>query len=200
MLSASATAATHFLFPSQPGPNQNNKPARFPSVSKRERSIVTWLILTALIHFVVEGYVVLDGGFYRSKSKINFLAEVWKEYAKADSRYATRDAFTICMEFVTAFFVGPLCAFAAQQYCVRGQWRHLAALVASVCQLYGDALYFSTCFYEKGIHTRSEPLYFWFYFIGLNSLWVVVPLAVCWHAVRETVGAQRRLDERVKQS
>ena len=170
-------------------------PARFPSVSKRERSIVTWLSLTALIHLVVEGYVVLDGRFYSSKSRLNFLAEVWKEYAKADSRYATRDAFTICMESVTAFFVGPLCLFAAHQYCMRGPWRHLAALVASACQLYGDALYFATCFYENGVHTRPEPLYFWFYFVGLNSLWVFLPLGVSWHAVRETVRAQRRADE-----
>jgi hypothetical protein len=142
-----------------------------------------------------KGYVVLDGRFYSSKSRLNFLAEVWKEYAKADSRYATRDAFTICMESVTAFFVGPLCLFAAHQYCTRGPWRHLAALVASACQLYGDALYFATCFYENGVHTRPEPLYFWFYFVGLNSLWVFLPLGVSWHAVRETVRAQRRADE-----
>lgn len=169
-------------------------------MSKRERSIVTWLVLTALIHLVVEGYVVLDGGFYRSTSAFNFLAEVWKEYGKADSRYATRDAFTICMEFVTAFFVGPLCLFSAHQYCVKGPWRHLAALVASVCQLYGDALYFATCFYENGVHTRPEPLYFWFYFLGLNGLWVVVPLCVSWHAATEALVAQRGADGGRKQN
>ena len=79
----------------------------------------------------------------------------------------------------------------------------MAALVASVCQLYGDALYFATCAFEKGIHTRPEPLYFWFYFVGLNGMWVVVPLAVSWHAIKETLAAQKRLDEsgwRVKQS
>lgn len=164
-------------------------------MSKRERSIVTWLVLTALIHLVVEGYVVLTPGFYRSTSRTNLLAEIWKEYSKADSRYATRDAFTICMEFVTAFFVGPLCAFAAHQYCRGGRWRHLAALAASVCQLYGDALYFATCFYDGGVHTRPEPLYFWFYFVGLNGVWVVIPLAVSWHAVNESLAAQKRLDE-----
>ena len=189
----SSTAAN--LLNLNPQKTTTTPPARFPSVSKRERSIVTWLSLTALIHLVVEGYVVLDGRFYSSKSRLNFLAEVWKEYAKADSRYATRDAFTICMESVTAFFVGPLCLFAAHQYCMRGPWRHLAALVASACQLYGDALYFATCFYENGVHTRPEPLYFWFYFVGLNSLWVFLPLGVSWHAVRETVRAQRRADE-----
>lgn len=173
--------------------NSRTKKARH-RLSSRERSIVTWLTLTAIIHVVVEGYVVLTPSFYRSTSRFNFLAEVWREYAKADSRYATRDAFTICMEFVTAFFVGPLCLFSAREYCKQGKWRHVAALVASVCQLYGDALYFATCFYENGIHTRPEPLYFWFYFVGLNGVWVVVPLLVCWHALGETLAAQERSD------
>lgn len=170
-----------------------NPSARY-RLSTKERSIVTWLSLTAIIHVVVEGYVVLTPSFYRSTSRVNFLAEVWREYAKADSRYATRDAFTICMEFVTAFFVGPLCLFAAREYCRGGKWRHQAALVASVCQLYGDALYFATCFYEGGVHTRPEPLYFWFYFVGMNGVWVVVPLLVCWHALAETLEAQERSD------
>ena len=146
ILDAPIFSTSTFLLPPQ---QQTTQPASLPSPSASAPSS-PGSSLTALIHLVVEGYVVLDAGFYRSKSKLNFLAEVWKEYAKADSRYATRDAFTICMEFVTAFFVGPLCLFAAHQYCTRGPWRHLAALVASACQLYGDALYFATCAFEKG--------------------------------------------------
>ena len=112
-----------------------------------------------------------------------------KEYAKADSRYAARDAFTIVMEGVTAFFVGPLCLAAAWAYTAAAPWRHLAALVASVCQLYGDALYFGTAAFEGMAHTRGEPLYFWFYFVVLNGVWVVLPGVVAWHAGREIVGA-----------
>lgn len=112
-----------------------------------------------------------------------------KEYAKADSRYAARDAFTIVMEGVTAFFVGPLCLAAAWAYTAAAPWRHLAALVASVCQLYGDALYFGTAAFDGMAHTRGEPLYFWFYFVVLNGVWVVLPGVVAWHAGREIVGA-----------
>ena len=35
------------------------------------------------------------------------------------------------------------------------------------------------------IHSRPEPLYFWFYFVGVNMIWIVVPLLLIiqagWH-------------------
>jgi cholestenol delta-isomerase len=93
------------------------------------------------------------------------------------------------MEGVTAFLVGPLCAAAAWAYTAGAAWRHVAALIASVCQLYGDALYFGTAAFEGMVHTRVEPLYFWFYFVVLNGVWVVGPGAVVVHTVREIVRA-----------
>lgn len=57
----------------------------------------------------------------------NYLSQTWKEYAKADSRYASRDAFIIAMEAVTAFAWGPLCwvvskAEGKSWECGRGGW------------------------------------------------------------------------------
>lgn len=141
---------------------------------------------------------VKNGHHHASASFFNpfFLPTIFKhtgkEYSKADSRYATRDAFTICMEAVTAFFVGPLCLAAAAAY-VRGDpWRHVAALIASVCQLYGDVLYFATCHYDGWVHARSEALYFWFYFVAINSVWVVLPAALAWHAASELSAGGKR--------
>ena len=48
-----------------------------------------------------------------------------KEYAKADSRYATRDSFVISMEAVTAFLWGPLCLLCVYAIARRWAWRHL---------------------------------------------------------------------------
>ena len=48
-----------------------------------------------------------------------------KEYAKADSRYATRDSFVICMEAVTAFLWGPLSLLAVYAIARRWPWRHV---------------------------------------------------------------------------
>jgi cholestenol Delta-isomerase len=93
------------------------------------------------------------------------------------------------MEGVTAFFVGPLCAAAAWAYAHGSAWRHVAALCASLCQLYGDVLYFATAAYERMAATRPEPLYVWFYFVFLNGIWVVLPGAVACHTVRALVAA-----------
>ena len=62
----------------------------------------------------------------------------------ADSRYVTRDSFVINMEAVTAFAVGPMCFWAVAGMVQRKPWRHILQLVLSVCQLYGDVLYFAT--------------------------------------------------------
>ena len=76
---------------------------------------------------------------------------VWrsgKEYAKADSRYASRDSFTISMEFVTAFVEGPGCFFILYGIAQRSSWRFTLQLMVSLGELYGDVLYFGTCFLE----------------------------------------------------
>ena len=65
-----------------------------------------------------------------------------KEYGKADSRYVTRDSFVINMEAVTAFVVGPMCFWAVAAMVHRKSWRHVLQLIISICQLYGDVLYF----------------------------------------------------------
>ncbi len=32
------------------------------------------------------------------------------------------------------------------------------------------------------IHSRPEPLYFWFYFVFINAIWIVVPSLCILHA------------------
>lgn len=79
-----------------------------------------------------------------------------KEYAKADSRYASRDSFTISMEFVTAFLEGPSCFVVVYSLLKRKPWRHILQVVVATCQVYGDILYFATSWYEgKGLLMSS---------------------------------------------
>ena len=33
-----------------------------------------------------------------------------------------------------------------------------------------------------GVYARPEALYFWFYFIIINSIWIVVPALVMWYS------------------
>eukprot|EP00879_Flechtneria_rotunda_P028447 GHRR01030558.1.p1 GENE.GHRR01030558.1~~GHRR01030558.1.p1 ORF type:complete len:199 (+),score=32.94 GHRR01030558.1:832-1428(+) len=109
-----------------------------------ERSMVCWFLCSGLIHLIVESTVVLNSRFYQDTSG-NILNEIWKEYSKADSRYATRDDFIISMEAVTAFIEGPACLAVVYAMLQAWPWRHAAILMVSLGQLYGDVLYFLTC-------------------------------------------------------
>ena len=62
-------------------------------------------------------------------------------------------------------------------------------LILSICQIYGDVLYYGTCYLEDFIHSRPEPLYFWVYFVALNALWIVVPAAVSLYSTSKIVSS-----------
>jgi hypothetical protein len=81
-----------------------------------------------------------------------------KEYSKADSRYATRDDFVISMEAVTAFLEGPGCLLICWAMLNAKPWRFTAILLVSLGQLYGDVLYFGTCFHggERGFVSAED--------------------------------------------
>lgn len=89
------------------------------------------------------------------------------------------------MEAVTAFLEGPGCFLVVWAVCARKAWRHAAVVLVSLGQLYGDVLYFATCFHG-GVerHSRPEFLYFWVYFVVINGVWIVVPLMCLVWAVR----------------
>ena len=38
-------------------------------------------------------------------------------------------------------------------------------------------------------HSRPEALYFWFYFVFVNSIWVVIPALVLWRAASQVTRA-----------
>ena len=71
-----------------------------------------------------------------------------KEYTKADSRYATRDAFVISMEAITAFVEGPACFAVVYGMLMRRSWVYTLQILVSAGQMYGDILYFATSVLE----------------------------------------------------
>ncbi|PSC69778.1 sterol 8,7-isomerase [Micractinium conductrix] len=164
---------------------------RHKHLRRSERLMACWFMVTGLIHFVVEGWVVYKADFYQDKSG-NYLSDTWKEYSKADSRYASRDSFIISMEAITAFLWGPLCPLLVWGIFNAKPWRYTLMLIVSVGQIYGDVLYFGTCYLEGFVHSRPEPMYFWFYFVVVNAIWIVVPLACvahAWRAISAAVGS-----------
>lgn len=74
-----------------------------------------------------------------------------KEYAKADSRYASRDSFIVSMEAITAFLWGPLCPLLVHAIFTAKPWRYSLMIVVSAGQIYGDVLYYGTCYLEGAL-------------------------------------------------
>lgn len=149
-----------------------------------ERVTASWFAMTGMVHLIIEGYVVLYPTFWQSTSG-GVLPEIWKEYAQADSRYVTRDSFVIAMEAITAFVEGPSCFFAVWAILHRKPWSHTLQILISCGQIYGDILYFATTALEGLTHSRPEWLYFWFYFVIVNAIWIIIPSYIICGAARK---------------
>ncbi|KAI9183086.1 hypothetical protein H9P43_004003 [Blastocladiella emersonii ATCC 22665] len=173
------------------------------------RVVLVWCVLSGSIHMTVEGYFVV---FYETLASLNTpMGQLWKEYAKCDSRYMWGERAVWMIELITSFAWGPLLYLVAYRL-----WsahtrvhRYLPLLVViSTGQLYGTILYFATSLrtaaraagapepsslvetvadvlnrvvYDDG---RPERYYFWIYFFTMNVIWIVVPSTVLIWAMR----------------
>ena len=131
----------------------------------------------------------------------DIFAQLWKEYAKSDSRYLVSDPFVLCMETVTAvsarrrglpvfvrltkdqFLWGPLSFLVAGLIVTSHPLRNPLQAVVSIGQLYGDILYYATClfdlYYKDLSYCRPEGYYFWVYFAFMNAIWIAIPGSEC---------------------
>ena len=94
----------------------------------------------------------------------DLFGQLWKEYSLSDSRYLTRDPFTVCMETVTAIFWGPLSLAIAYWVVVDHPFRHPFQIIVSLGQLYGNVLYLATSTFNEAVigivFYRPERYYF----------------------------------------
>ena len=109
----------------------------------------------------------------------DLFGQLWKEYALSDSRYMTSDPFVLCMESTTALLWGPLSFLAAYMILTESPFRHPVQSLVSVGQIYGDVLYYATNTFDivfSGVtYSRPEFVYFWFYYVIINSFWITIP-------------------------
>lgn len=135
-------------------------------------------------------------------SRTDLFGQLWKEYSLSDSRYQTKDAFTVCMEAVTAIAWGPLSFAIAYFILVDHPLRHPISIIVSMGQIYGDILYFATCYFNEKvydlIYCRPEPFYFYAYYIFLNAIWMVIPGYILVHSCGATAGAFKHLQQTTK--
>lgn len=162
-------------------------------ISKTDRLLMCWWVFTGLTHIILEGYFAFTPDFYKKKSPF-YLAELWKEYSKGDSRYVGRDAAIVSVEGITAALEGPACLLAVYAIASRKAYSYILQFAICLGQLYGCLVYFITAYLE-GDNFATSPFYYWAYYIGANSSWVVIPTLIairCWKKITAAIQAEKR--------
>lgn len=111
----------------------------------------------------------------KAKHKIHFMNVLNKEKnINKSNRYLTKNTFVLCVETLTVLLWGPGCFLVAALILQRSPWRYPLQIIVSMGQLYGDALYYATSFFDHAVngisYSRPEAVYFWFYFVGCNAV------------------------------
>lgn len=115
--------------------------------------------------------------------------------------HCSSDTFTVCMERITAIVDGPLAFLAAAAFVHHSPYRYVLQLILSLFQLYGDTLYYLTEIFEGFRHGEYlHPVYFWFYFVFLNSLWIVIPLSLVIDSSINLAHCQSKIDANISAS
>lgn len=150
-----------------------------------------WWAFTGLTHMVLEGYFVFSPEFYKDKSAF-YLAEVWKEYSKGDSRYAARDSAIVTVEGITAVLEGPASLLAVYAIAKGRSYSYILQVAISLGQLYGTAVYFITSLLE-GDNFATNEFYYYAYYVLANSFWILVPSLIvirCWKKICAAIQVQ----------
>ncbi|GMP82135.1 hypothetical protein CsSME_00036588 [Camellia sinensis var. sinensis] len=177
---------------------KHNK-GRLPKLQKTDRLLMCWWLFTGLTHMILEGYFVFSPEFYKDKTAC-YLAEVWKEYSKGDSRYAARDSGVVAVEGITAVLEGPACLLAVYAIATRKSYSYILQVVISLGQLYGTAVYYITSYLE-GDNFAASLYYYYAYFIIANASWVVIPTLIvirCWKKICAAFQVQDKTKTKIR--
>jgi len=153
-------------------------------LAKIDRLLMCWWMFTGLTHMFLEGYFVFSPEFFKDKTAF-YLAEVWKEYSKGNSRYAARDSTVVAVEGITTVVEGPLCVLAVYAIAMKKPYSYILQLAISLGQLYGTAVYFLTSYLE-GDNFATNLFYYYAYYVFANSFWILIPSLIvtrCWKKI-----------------
>ncbi|WEW57099.1 hypothetical protein PRK78_002559 [Emydomyces testavorans] len=122
-------------------------------------------------------------------------ARMWQEYGKADARWAGAELGIISLELLTVFLGGPAASYVcylvykatdastvAEQKAAMYKGRlWFVAVGLAVAELYGGFMTFAPEWLSGNTALQTtDPVYFWFYLVFFNMLWVFVPMWVLW--------------------
>lgn len=168
--------------------------------SAEDRWILLWLFYDIIVHLTLEGpfvYMSLVGTVETSEGP---LAELWKEYGKADSRWLISDPTIVSIEILTVVLDSLLALLLVHAVLKGKYYRHFLQIALSVCELYGGWMTFCPDWLvgSPSLNTSSW-LHLWVYLVFFNGIWVLVPVLLLiqsWFSLRRlhTLG----LDENLK--
>ncbi|ONK78051.1 uncharacterized protein A4U43_C02F13720 [Asparagus officinalis] len=101
----------------------------------------------------------------------------------------------VTVEGITAAIEGPACLLAVYAIATRKPYNYTLQLAISLGQLYGCLVYFITAFL-LGDNFSTSPYYYWAYYIGANSSWVVIPSLIVmrsWKKISSAVHAEKKM-------
>jgi hypothetical protein len=145
-----------------------------------EKLALFWFLIDAFTHLSIElGYVWLAFTTTARKAD-NYMGHVWREYARADSRWAVRDPVVMSIELATVA-VGVLCLAQIYGVIARTNWRHPLQIIICVCELYGGWMTFAPEWIDGSPSLNTtDPILLWIYLVFMNGLWVIIPLLLLW--------------------
>ncbi|KAG0126008.1 Emopamil-binding protein [Tuber indicum] len=178
--------------------------------SAKTRFLYGWHIFDALIHILFECpflYVsffswaptgltgnsanVLWGDLsraYGAEYATGLFGHLWREYAKADRRWAHADVGVLALELPTGLLGGPLAWWVSELIRRKNRSAWFWMLVLAVAELYGGWMTFAPEWLtgSQNLNT-SNPMYTWLYLFFMNVIWVIVPGWICFEAYTEMV-------------
>lgn len=156
--------------------------------SSADRWVLLWLFYDVIVHLTLEGpfvYMSLGGTVETSEGP---LAELWKEYSKADSRWLVSDPTIVSIEILTVVLDSLLGVLLIHAVLQDKYYRHFLQITLCVCELYGGWMTFCPDWLLGSPHLNtSNWLYLWVYLVFFNGVWVLVPvllLVQSWFGLR----------------
>ncbi|EJD45676.1 Emopamil-binding protein [Auricularia subglabra TFB-10046 SS5] len=161
----------------------------------RDKFTFIWLAFDGLIHFCVEGpFLYHSTGGRTINTSTGILADMWRDYARADSRWGTADPTVVSLEFLTVLGAGPICFYILYLMTRRDPTRHFWIVVLCTAELYGTWMTFSPDLLDGGkslVLDFTALLDFWIYIVLLNAPWICAPAGLLISSYFDIVKALR---------
>ncbi|KAK2857268.1 hypothetical protein Q5P01_006003 [Channa striata] len=145
--------------------------------SVEDRWVLVWLFYDVIVHLTLEGpfvYMSLVGTVETSEGP---MAELWKEYGKADSRWLISDPTIVSIEILTVILDSLLAVLLIHAVLKDRCYRHFLQIALCVCELYGGWMTFCPDWLIGSPHLNtSNWLYLWVYLVFFNGVWILMPI------------------------